>query len=218
MNIIDGAILAIAAFALAIWIRGCLKASASDCSLGLLIGAVACGVYFFLFSLTRISYLGVIVFGVFLLAILPCRPVTKRPLGRALIAMVVLLTAAAGVAEYKLVSMGNALLVIEPYRSGKLWRFDEPRLGLKGEPFVQGVPEMIDKMVAGIPGSETSVRLIFSQRPFPGAQFRLDRRREQDGGNWYYSEAYRMEGWLCPALFKYFPRAPRHIYVRAEAK
>jgi len=34
MNIIDGAILAIAAFALAIWIRGCLKASASDCSLG----------------------------------------------------------------------------------------------------------------------------------------------------------------------------------------
>jgi hypothetical protein len=25
-----------------------------------------------------------------------------------------------------------------------------------------------------------------------------------------------MEGWLCPALFKYFPQAPAEIHVRAE--
>src|SRR5947207_6447443 len=25
-----------------------------------------------------------------------------------------------------------------------------------------------------------------------------------------------MEGWLCPALFRYFPSAPREIYVKVE--
>jgi hypothetical protein len=91
-------------------------------------------------------------------------------------------------------------------------------LGLRKEPFVQGIPEMIDKLVAPIPGSDKSVRLTFSQRPFPGAQLTLDRRREQDGGNWYYSRQYDAEGWLCPALFRFFPRAPQHIYVKAEPR
>jgi hypothetical protein len=132
--------------------------------------------------------------------------------------MVIVLVGAAALAEYKLVSLGNAMLVIEPYRSGTAWGFDEPLLHLKAEPFVQGMPEMIDKMVQGIPGSDKSVRLIFSQQTFPGWQYRLDLRREEDGGNWYYNEKYQMEGWLCPALFKFFPRAPQHIYARAEAK
>jgi hypothetical protein len=126
------------------------------------------------------------------------------------------LTAAAVITENKLVSRGNALLVIQPYHTGRSWAFDEPRLGLKAEPFVLGVPEMIDRLSAGIPGAEKSIRLIFSQNPFPGA-VRLDRRREENGGNWYYSKDYEMEGWLCPALFKFFPRAPQHIYAKAEA-
>jgi hypothetical protein len=25
-----------------------------------------------------------------------------------------------------------------------------------------------------------------------------------------------MEGWLCPALFKYFEKAPKEIYIKAE--
>jgi hypothetical protein len=25
-----------------------------------------------------------------------------------------------------------------------------------------------------------------------------------------------MEGWLCPALFKYFPTAPKTIFVKVE--
>jgi hypothetical protein len=78
--------------------------------------------------------------------------------------------------------------------------------------------EMIDKMVEGLPGSNNKVRLIFSQRQFPGWQQRLDLRREQDGGNWYYNEQHHMEGWPCPALFKFFPRAPQHIYARVEAE
>jgi hypothetical protein len=43
-------------------------------------------------------------------------------------------------------------------------------------------------------------------------------RRGEYGGNWYYSEEYEAEGWLCPALLKYFADAPEEIYVRAEPK
>jgi hypothetical protein len=174
--------------------------------------------YFFLFSLTRTTWLGAFILAAFVAAILPFAQMRRGLQGALLVGSAAVLAAAAGIAEYKLVSTGNALLVIEPYRSGKGWAFDEPSLGLRGEPFVQGVPEMIDRLVTGIPGSEKNVRLIFSQRRFPGAQLELDRQKEQDGGNWYYSKDYEMEGWLCPALFKYFPRAPQHIYVRAEQK
>ena len=32
------------------------------------------------------------------------------------------------------------------------------------------------------------------------------------------SPDFNMEGWLCPALFKYFDKAPSEIYVKAEPK
>ncbi|MGA2499156.1 MAG: DUF6717 family protein [Tepidisphaeraceae bacterium] len=217
MTQIELYMLAGAAVGLVIWLRGCIRGQVADCAVGLFIAALASAGYFILFSLTRTPFLGSLIFVPFLL-LLPFGRLRRNPAGRFLGPAVLLCAAISAGVEYKLVSAGNALLVIEPYRSGSVWRFDEPALHLKGEPFVQGIPAMIDKMVAGIPGSDKSVRLIFSQRPFPGSQFRLDLRREQDGGNWYYNEQFNMEGWLCPALFKFFPRAPRHIYVRAEAK
>jgi hypothetical protein len=218
MNTFDIAIIAVGIFGLVIWIRGGWRRSVSDCVLGLVLGVVASALYFFLFSLTRTAWLAAIIFGAYLVALVPFRQMLRGMAGRALAGSVIVLIAAAAIGEYKYVSAGNALLLIEPYRSGKGWAFDEPRLRLRGEPFVQGIPEMIDRLVTGIPGSEKSVRLIFSQRPFPGAQLRLDRRGEQDGGNWYHSNDYQSDGWLCPALFRFFPRAPQHIYVKAEQK
>ncbi len=47
---------------------------------------------------------------------------------------------------------------------------------------------------------------------------KLEWRRKESGDNWYYSDHDKMEGWLCPALFKYFPKAPRDNYVRPEPK
>lgn len=38
------------------------------------------------------------------------------------------------------------------------------------------------------------------------------------GGNWYWNESLGMEGWLCPALFKYFDTAPERIYAQALPK
>lgn len=208
----------VALVGLVMWTRGCAKKSVESCGLGLLLGVVAAVAYFVAFSLTRTAWLAAWMLAPFLVALLLFRAWISTTRGRILAGIVIILTGGAVLTEYRLVSRGNALLVIEPYRSGTIWRFDEPLLHLKGEPFVQGIPEMIDKMVEGIAGSDKSVRLIFSQRPFPGWQHRLDLRREQDGGNWYYSERYQMEGWLCPALFKFFPRPPRSIYVKAEAK
>jgi hypothetical protein len=112
----------------------------------------------------------------------------------------------------------NAIGVIAPYKYEGLWVFDDPAVGLIREPFVSGIDVMIDKLVASIPDADKGFRLLFSARPFPGHNFRLEWRREEHGGNWYYSPEFKMEGWLCPALFKYFDTAPRELYGRAEAK
>src|SRR5260370_3816962 len=77
---------------------------------------------------------------------------------------------------------------------------------------------MIDKAVADVPNAEKGFRAIFSAAPFPGANLKLEWRREESGGNWYYNDRFKMEGWLCPALLKYFPTAPREIYVKIEPK
>ena len=112
----------------------------------------------------------------------------------------------------------NALLVIAPYKYQGAWVFDDPAVGLSREPFIAGIDTMIDRAVADIPSAEKGFRAIFSASPFPGANWKLEWRRGESGGNWYYSDQFKMEGWLCPALLKYFPTAPREIYVKIEPK
>jgi len=110
----------------------------------------------------------------------------------------------------------NALLVIAPYKYQGAWVFDDPAVGLSREPFIAGIDTMIDKAVVDIPNAEKGFRAIVSASPFPGADLKLEWRREESGGNWYYSDRFNMEGWLCPALLKYFLTAPRQIYVQVE--
>jgi uncharacterized protein DUF6717 len=112
----------------------------------------------------------------------------------------------------------NSLRVIAPYIWEGMWVFDDARVGLDREPFVSGADDIIDLLVADIPKAEGGFRLIFSDVPFPSHQVTVEWRREESGGNWYYSPAHDKEGWLCPALMKYFPHAPMRIYIRAEPK
>jgi hypothetical protein len=112
----------------------------------------------------------------------------------------------------------NAIHIIAPYKQHGMWVFDDPRVGLAQEPFVAGADTMIDRVVAEIPDAENGFTLIFSITPFPGFQHRLDWRREEDGGNWYYSKQLDLEGWLCPALFRYFPEAPKQLYVQIKSR
>ena len=110
----------------------------------------------------------------------------------------------------------NAILVIAPYKYHGSWVFDDPSVGLNKEPFIAGIDTMIDCLVADIPNAEKGFRAFFSAHAFPGHEVKLEKRRSESGGTWYYCSQYQMEGWLCPALFKYFETAPQEIYVKAE--
>ena len=112
----------------------------------------------------------------------------------------------------------NAINVISPYKHHGMWVFDDARVGLVQEPFVSGADTWIDRVVADIPGAEKGFTLIFSSTPFPGHQYRLDWRRAEAGGNWYHSPDLDMEGWLCPALFRYFSDPPVSLYAQVKAK
>jgi hypothetical protein len=114
----------------------------------------------------------------------------------------------------------NQITVIAPYWVDDLgaWVFDDPKVGLEQEPFISGVPEMIDFLVKDIPHARSGFRLFFSAVPFPGYQRKLAWRRADMGGNWYACDDPPMEGWLCPALFRYFEAAPPELYVKAESK
>jgi hypothetical protein len=110
----------------------------------------------------------------------------------------------------------NAILIIAPYRFQGTWVFDDPTAGLTREPFVAGVPEMIDELVKEIPEADSGFRLYFSAHPFPGHQKSLHWLRGDGGGNWYRLDDPPMEGWICPAMFKYYQSAPTTLYVKAE--
>ena len=112
--------------------------------------------------------------------------------------------------------MANAIMVISPYWYQGTWVFDDEAVGLNKEPFVAGVPEMIDNLVKAIPNARSGFRLIFSSAPFPGYQRELIWVREEYDGNWYEVEGQQMEGWLCLALLRYFDKAPEKLYVKAQ--
>jgi hypothetical protein len=72
--------------------------------------------------------------------------------------------------------------------------------------------------VQEIPDAAEGFLLVFSPTPFPGATVELEWVREEMEGNWYRWAATGMEGWLCPALFLYFPTAPGKLYVQVKPR
>lgn len=112
----------------------------------------------------------------------------------------------------------NSLFVIAPYRYEGFWVFDDPAVGLCKEPFVSGADEILDQLTAHIPNADGGFRLLFSPSPFPGYSARFDWSRPEHGGNWYIWTERGTEGWLCPALFKYFEAAPPSLYVKVSAR
>lgn len=109
-------------------------------------------------------------------------------------------------------------MVIHPYMYQGLWVFDDERVGLDKEPFVAGADDIISKMAESIQDAKSGFNLLFSAAPFPGHNLELEWRREESGGNWYYAPTLHMEGWLCPALFKYFDTAPPKLYAQFKGK
>ena len=114
------------------------------------------------------------------------------------------------------------VLILYPYlHDDTCWVFDDERTGLTREAFVLGMSEMISRLVdiKGIPAAAAGFAMAFAAEPFSGHDVVLDWQRPgEGGGNWYAGDVCgeRMEGWLCPALFCYFPAAPEKIYVQAD--
>lgn len=106
----------------------------------------------------------------------------------------------------------NSLRTIHPYRTqGGVWCFDDAQTGLEREPFVGAVNDLLDHFTAHIPGADAGVTCLFSADPFPGWALCLDWVGEFFSGNTY--RCGEVEGWLCPALLRYFPAAPKQIYA-----
>lgn len=143
----------------------------------------------------------------------------RRTLLLLLVVLAVLLPGLWGAGLLPLPSRGvpqNSLLVITPYRAHGTWVFDDARVGLVQEPFVAGIPEMIDVLVADIPQADQGFRMTFSAQEFPCYDKRLTWNRREGDGNWYTLDDPPMEGWICPALLKYYDDPPQQLYVRAD--
>ena len=117
-------------------------------------------------------------------------------------------------------TMSNAINVIKPYKWNGMWVFDDERVDLDKEPFVAGADTMIDKAIEmkGIKNADNGFLLVFSEFPFPDADFEIIWDREESAGNVYKwrldDDGEEMEGWLCPALNLYYPEAPKKLYLQ----
>lgn len=116
-------------------------------------------------------------------------------------------------------------MTLYPYQIGPVWVFDDEKTGLKEEAFVCGMSEMISRVIEtkAVPNAEYGFAMQFSDDTFDGHDVELKwvRADEPDspmGGNWYSGTigGQEMQGWLCPALFSFFPAAPPRLFVRAD--
>ena len=101
------------------------------------------------------------------------------------------------------------------------WVFDFPALGVSKEPFVSGIPEMIE-FVLGTKGvaraKQNGFVLLFEgkdENQFDTALdggLTIERVRHENNGTVYkLKHIIPMEGWLCPVLNKFFPESPKFI-------
>lgn len=51
---------------------------------------------------------------------------------------------------------------------------------------------------------------------FDDPRFGLVREPAEESGNYYKLDDPPMEGWLCPALFKYYDEPPPEFYIKAD--
>lgn len=117
----------------------------------------------------------------------------------------------------------NSIQVIHPYKKGHAWVFDDPAVGLKEEPFVAGIPEIIEITLGEHKFKKTQFTLTFAGKPFPGWKYKIvwvsgDTKNKKLEGNVYRLDGTSLEGWLCPALFKYFKVAPKEIYIQIQGE
>jgi hypothetical protein len=105
----------------------------------------------------------------------------------------------------------NAIQALHIRKQGKLWVFDDQEKKIKNEPFVSGIPDMINVFT----GEALEADLIFSKQEFPESS-QVELVKLEHGGAWYsgslLGQDYR--GWICPVLYKYFEPVPEKLYFK----
>jgi hypothetical protein len=84
--------------------------------------------------------------------------------------------------------MQNAVYSIRPYRWQNMWVFDDERVGLVKEPFVMGIPEIINKAVAHLPSPQQGFTVLFNNTGLPSADVVLKKVETESNGTWYEQE------------------------------
>lgn len=117
----------------------------------------------------------------------------------------------------------NSIFPLYAYRHHGMWVFDDEATGLVKEPFVSGADILFDHMAGRhLDGTNTEVSIAFSTTPMPGydVSFTLTGADGHDGHYYKVTEFVGDEDmvgfpfWLCPALLKYYPQAPKNVYIK----
>lgn len=115
----------------------------------------------------------------------------------------------------------NSIFTIHPYADGGALVFDDPSVGLVREALVGGTDTILELAAKLADADPVRFTLLFSAIPFPGHQAmgtHLEK-GELEFGDWYAVALPGLgvhEGWLCPALLKYFSEAPAVIYFKVQ--
>jgi hypothetical protein len=100
--------------------------------------------------------------------------------------------------------MANAMLSIEIYQFNGTWCFTDLERKLVHEPFVLGIPEIINTVLQNNSLYEDgkNYRVLFADQEFPKSH-----------GAYQWNDE---EGWLCPATLAFFDDFPSEIHFRFE--
>ena len=100
------------------------------------------------------------------------------------------------------------------WREKDTWYFDDKEKGIEREPFVSGSSEIITTMKMYLGIKTKKVRIQFSDEEDFEYRFVLDHEEYKElNWNLYRDRLFKMRGWLCPVLYRYFDEAPKILYL-----
>lgn len=107
---------------------------------------------------------------------------------------------------------------LEVYPTGCGWAFDDPRREIVREPFVEGMPQIIDLLIEESSFPRALFTLGICDQLYSGAQISLTYDRSEAGGAWYTCPQYDLSGWFSHRLYDYYDAPPQTLYLATKVK
>lgn len=99
---------------------------------------------------------------------------------------------------------------IEPYIDQGGWYFDDLKVGLLREPLTDGVPEILSVFCGEHP---ENFQVWFSDTNLGRPFVTIVKEGLYMGSTVYQQQPAGYQCWLCPALLRYFTKAPDEIFA-----